>query len=213
MFNFIGFVFSLLNGIYITCNLNLKFYILKTLTILYAMFNFIAFIFSLLNRIYITCAIHTQVKRQASVVRILSSGFFGIFTTSINKKLLDARIKEYNTKISKILFFSPWWAGKLDPFTAQVPSQPNSKSQMPSSHFLLSRHMNHIIITHHPTWTLMLTQTSQYLPIQTISQFDNSDLETPDSQIRRFRNQPVNIFSSPFRPIHSQAQTESPSIY
>ena len=76
------------------------YYILEKLTILYAMFNFIGFRFSLLKGIYNTCAIHTQVNRQASVARILFAGFFGIFSSSINKILLDAQIKEYNTKLS-----------------------------------------------------------------------------------------------------------------
>ena len=49
---------------------------------------------------YNTCAIHTQVNRQTSVARILFAGLFGIFSTSINKILLDAQIKEYNTKLS-----------------------------------------------------------------------------------------------------------------
>ena len=74
--------------------------ILEKLTNLYAMFNFIAFLFSLLKGIYNTCAIHTQVNRQASLARILFAGFFGIFSSSINKILLDAQIKEYNTKKS-----------------------------------------------------------------------------------------------------------------
>ena len=57
--------------------------------------------FSLLKGIFNTCAIHTQVnRRQASVARTLFAGFFGMFSTSINKILLDAQIKEYNTKIS-----------------------------------------------------------------------------------------------------------------
>ena len=75
------------------------YYILERLTILYAMFNFIGFLFSLLKGFYTTCAIHTQVNRQASasVARILFAGFFGIFSSSINKIL---QIKEYNTKIS-----------------------------------------------------------------------------------------------------------------
>ena len=64
------------------------------------MFNFIGFLFSLLKGIYNTCAIHTQINRQASVARILFAGFFGIFSSSINKILLDAQIKEYNTKKS-----------------------------------------------------------------------------------------------------------------
>ena len=76
------------------------YYILERLTILYAMFNFIGFLFSLLKGIYNTCAINTQVNRQASVARILFAGFFGIFSSSINKILLDAQIKEYNTKLA-----------------------------------------------------------------------------------------------------------------
>ena len=75
-------------------------YILKILTILYAMFIFIGFILSLLKGIYNTCAIRTQVKRQASVARMLFAGFFGIFSISINKILFDAQIKEYKTKLS-----------------------------------------------------------------------------------------------------------------
>ena len=64
------------------------------------MFNFIGFLVSLSKGIYNTCAIHTQVNRQASVARILFAGFFGIYSSSISKILLDAQIKEYNTKIS-----------------------------------------------------------------------------------------------------------------
>ena len=70
------------------------YYILERLTILYAMFIFFGFLFSLLKGIYKTCGIHTQVNRQASVARILFSGFFGIFSTSINKIFLVAQIKE-----------------------------------------------------------------------------------------------------------------------
>ena len=42
---------------------------------------------------YNICAIRTQVNRQASVARILFAGFFGIFSSSINKILLDAQKK------------------------------------------------------------------------------------------------------------------------
>ena len=76
------------------------YYILERLTILYAMSNFLGFLFSFLKGIYKTCAVPTQVNRQASVARILFEGFFGIFSTSINKILLDAQIKECNTKLS-----------------------------------------------------------------------------------------------------------------
>ena len=75
-------------------------YILERLTILHAMFNFIGFLFSLLKGIYNTCAIHTQVNRKASIARIFFAGFFGMFSSSKNKILLDAQIKEYNTKLS-----------------------------------------------------------------------------------------------------------------
>ena len=54
----------------------------------------------MLKGIYNTCAIHTQVNRQAGVARIFFAGFSGIFSTSINKTLLEAQIKEYNTKLS-----------------------------------------------------------------------------------------------------------------
>ena len=64
------------------------------------MFNFLGFFSSLLKRIYNTCTVHTQVNEKASVARILFAEFFGIFSTSINRNLLDAQIKEYNTKLS-----------------------------------------------------------------------------------------------------------------
>ena len=55
---------------------------------------------NLFKGFYNTYALHTQVNRQASVARILLAGFFGIISTSTNKILLDAQIKEYNTKLS-----------------------------------------------------------------------------------------------------------------
>ena len=64
------------------------------------MFKFLGFLFSLLKGIYNTCALHTQVNKQASVARKFFAGFFRIFSTSINKILLGAQIKEYNTKLS-----------------------------------------------------------------------------------------------------------------
>ena len=70
-------------------------YISERLIILYAKFNYIGFISSLLKGIYNPCAIHTQVNRQASVARKLFAGFFGTFSTSINKTLLDFQKKEY----------------------------------------------------------------------------------------------------------------------
>ena len=43
---------------------------------------------------------HRQVNRQASVKGILFAGVFGIFSTFINKNLLDAHFDEYNSNLS-----------------------------------------------------------------------------------------------------------------
>ena len=94
IFSFVNFKNELLSF------LGWPYYILERLTLLYAMFNFIGFIFCLLKGNYNLCAIHTQVNRQASVARILFAEFFRKFSKSINKILLDAQIKEYNTKLS-----------------------------------------------------------------------------------------------------------------
>ena len=86
------------------------------------------FFFSLLKGIYNKCAIHTQVNRQASVARILFAGFFRIFSSSINKILLDAQIKEYNTKI----FTKPNTCDKehnivdTTPTASQIPTLPQN---------------------------------------------------------------------------------------
>ena len=56
--------------------LGLPYYILKNLTILYALFNFFGFLFSLLKGIYNTCAKHTQVNKQASVARYFLQDLF-----------------------------------------------------------------------------------------------------------------------------------------
>ena len=93
------------------------------------MFNFIGFLFSLLKGIYNTCAIHTQVNRQASVARILFAGFFGIFSSSINKILLDAQIKEYITKLS------------TNPNTYDVSN--NNTNALPTALRLPNLHHNH----------------------------------------------------------------------
>ena len=65
------------------------------------MFILLFFLFSLLKGIYNTCAKYKQVNKQANVARIHCVGFFGIFSTSIKKVLLDTQRKEYNTKRSR----------------------------------------------------------------------------------------------------------------
>ena len=111
------------------------------------MFIFIGFIFSSLKGIYNTCAKHTQVNRQASVARILFAGFFGIFSSSINKILLDAQIKEYNTKLST----NPNTYDDSNNNTNALPTAPD----LPNLHHnyplsLVSRNFRNLAITKPP---------------------------------------------------------------
>ena len=135
------------------------------------MFNFIGFLFSLLKGIYYTCAIHTQVNRQASVVRILFAGFFGIFSSSINKILLDAQIKEYNTKIStrQNTYDEEHNNIEITPTAPQLPPLPQNH---PLS--LVPRNFRNLAITNNPNSRPKTTQS----PIQHImthhSQNDNT---------------------------------------
>ena len=111
------------------------------------MFNFIGFLFSLLKGIYNTCAIHTHVNRQASLARILFAGFFGIFSSSINKILIDAQIKEYNTKLST----NPNTYDDSNNNTNALPTAPH----LPNFHHnhplsLVSRNFRNLAITNPP---------------------------------------------------------------
>ena len=147
------------------------YYILEKLTILYAMFNFIGFLFSLLKEIYNKCAIHTQVNRQASVACILFAGFFGIFSSSINKILLDAQVKEYNTKIStrQNTYYEEHNTIEITPTAPQL-------SPLPKIHSLslVPRNFRNLAITNNPNCRPNITQS----PIQHImthhSQNDNT---------------------------------------
>ena len=135
------------------------------------MFNFIGFLFSLLKGIYNTCAIHTQVNRQASVAHIFFAGFFGIFSSSIKKILLDAQIKEYNTKMST----RPntyHEERNIDNTTATAPQI----QTLPQNHSLslVPRNFRNLAITNNPNFRPNATQS----PIQHVmtnhSQNDNS---------------------------------------
>ena len=169
------------------------YYILEKLTILYAMFNFIGFLFSLLKGIYNTCAIHTQVNRQASVARILFAGFFGIFSTSINKILLDAQIKEYNTKIATRQNTYDEEHNNVDitPTAPQLPPLPNNH---PLS--LVPRNFRNLAITHNPNFRLTTSQS----PIQHIMTHQSQDQNTYEQIIEQphttaFQSQNNHFFS------------------
>ena len=129
------------------------------------------FLFSLVKRIYNTCAIHTQVNRQASVAGISFAGVFGIFSSSINKTLLDAQIKEYNTKISTRQNTSDEEHNNVDttPTAPQIPPLPQNH---PLS--LVPRNFRNLAITNNPNFRPNTTQS----PIQHLmthhSQNDNT---------------------------------------
>ena len=166
---------------------------LRKLTILYAMFNFIGFLFSLLKGIYNTCAIHTQVNRQASVARILFAGFFGIFSTSINKILLDAQIKEYNTKIATRQNTYDEEHNNVDttPTAPQLPPLPHNH---PLS--LVPRNFRNLAITHNQNFRPTISQS----PIQHIMPHHSQDENTYEQIIEQphttaFQSQNNNFFS------------------
>ena len=142
------------------------------------MFNFIGFIFSLLKGIYNTCAIHTQVNRQASVARILVAGFFGIFSSSINKILLDAQIKEYNTKIATTqnTYNEEHNNIEVTPTAPQLPPQPHNHplSLVPCNFRILA-------ITHNPNFRPNISQS----PIQHIMTHHSQDDNTYEQIIEQ----------------------------
>ena len=119
------------------------------------MFNFIGFLFSHLKEVYNTCAIHTQVNRQASVARILFAEFFGIFSSSINKILLDAQIKEYNTKIATTqnTYDEEHINIEVMPTAPQLPPLPNNHPL-----FLVPRNFRNLAITHNPNFRPNISQ-------------------------------------------------------
>ena len=157
------------------------------------MFNFIGFLFSLLKGIYNTCAIHTQVNRQASVARILFAGFFGIFSTSINKILLDAQIKEYNTKIATR-------QNTYDEEHNNVDTTPTAPQLPPLSHnhplSLVPRNFRNLAITHNQNFRPTISQS----PIQHIMPHHSQDENTYEQIIEQphttaFQSQNNNFFS------------------
>ena len=95
----------------------------------------------------------------------------------------------------------------MDPSIAQIPTQTTSKLKSQLSHFLLFRHPIHQLLIYHQARILILTQIFQFF----ISQFNNSDVETPDNSqtpnhpplpiprptLQPFQNPPFD----PFKPI------------
>ena len=157
------------------------------------MFNFLGFLFSLLKGTYNKCAIHTQVSKQASVARILFAGFVEIISTSINKLLLDAQIKEHNTKLSTTPNTNDYSQNNTNT-TPTAPQLQNLNHNHPLS--LLPRNFRNIALTN-----LIFSRLNyQQSPIQhKISQQHN--IEDTYEQIREqphttnFRSQNNHLFS------------------
>ena len=142
---------------------------------------------------YNTCAIHTQVNRQASVARILFAGFFGFFSSSINKIILDAQIKEYNTKIStrQNTYKKEHINIEITPTAPQLPPLPQNH---PLS--LVPRNFRNLAITNNPNSRPNTTQS----PIQHIMTHHSQDEKTNEQIIEQphttdFQSQNNNFFS------------------
>ena len=169
------------------------YYILEKLTILYAMFNFIGFLFSFLKGIYNTCAIHTHTsKKTIKCSSILFAGFFGIFSSSINKILL-AQIKKYNTKIATRpnTYDEEHNNIEVTPTAPQLPPLPHNH---PLS--LFPRNFRNLAITHNPNFRPHISQS----PIQHIMTHHSQDDDTYEQIIEQphttaFQSQKNNFFS------------------
>ena len=83
---------------------------------------FFGFVFSLLKGNYSTCGMHTQLSKQASVARILLAGFFGMFSNSINKIILDAETSKYNKKMSTTSDANVSSQNKMNPTATKITS-------------------------------------------------------------------------------------------
>ena len=158
------------------------------------MFNFIGFLFSLLKGIYKTCAIYTQVNRQASVARILFAGLFEIFSSSINKLLLDAQITEYNTKIAtrQNTYDEEHNSIEVTPTAPQLPPLPQNHP-LP----LVPRNFRNVAITNNPNSRPNIPQS----PIQHIMTHHSQDDNTYEQIVEQphtttFQSQNI-FFSSP----------------
>ena len=157
------------------------------------MFNFVGFLFLLLKGIYNTCAIHTLVNRQASVARILFAGFFGIFSSPMNKKHLDAQIKEYNTKLST----NPNTYDESNNNTNTLPTAPH----LPNLHHnhplsLVSRNFRNLAITNRPILRPSLMQSPiQHIVTQHPQNDDTSEQIIEQPLTTTFQSQKNHFFS------------------
>ena len=200
------------------------------------MFIFIGFLFSILKGIYNTCAIHSQVNRQASVARILFAEFFGIFSSSINKTLLYAQIKEYNTKLKtkpntydesqnntnvsptapqlpNLNYHHPLlivsWSFRNLAFTNPTNLRP-TKIQSPTHHIVTQHHQNDVTyeqMFEQPHTTTFQSQSNHFFSPRWADKLDHSTVQTPTLPISKTQSHFL-LFRHPihFELTHHQAQ-------
>ena len=104
----------------------------------------------------------------------------------------------------------------MEPSTAQISTQPISKTQSQLSLFSFFPHLISQSLIYQPARVQTLTQIFQFF--HTILQFNNSDLETPDefansepSPSTYFQTNPSNFSQPPFQPIN--ASQPLPSLF
>ena len=157
------------------------------------MFNFIGFSFLTLKRnLQHMCYTHTSKQTSKRSTHTLCR-IFGIFSTSINKILLDAQIKEYNTKITTRQNTYDEEHNNVDtqPTAPQLPPLPNNH---PLS--LVPRNFRNLAITHNPNFRLNTSQS----PIQHIMTHQSQDDNTYEQIIEQphttaFQSQNNHFFS------------------
>ena len=114
---------------------------------------------------------HTSKKKTSKCSTNTCAGFFEVFSTSINKILLDAQIKEYNTKLSTTPNTYDE-SGNDSNTTPTAPQLQNLNHYQPLS--LVPRHFRNI------TQTDLITSRSNYQqsPIQHLTTQETSIEDT-----------------------------------
>ena len=124
---------------------------------------------------------------------MLFAGFFGIFSSSINKILLDAQIKEYNTKLSTRLNTYDEEHSNINttPTPPQIPNLPQSH---PLS--LFSRNFRNLAITNPPNFRPNTVQSPiQHIVTQHQQNYDTYEQIIEQPHTTTFQSQNNHFFS------------------
>ena len=140
--------------------------------------NKVHFVDTLSRRTYFwDTAVPCGSENSHNVVQ-LNPGFFGIFSSSINKILLDAQIKEYNRKIAtrQNTYDEEHNNVEITPTAPQLPPLPQNH---PLS--LVPRNFRNLTITHNPNFRPTISQS----PIQDIMTHHSLDENTYEQIIEQ----------------------------